>query len=109
MTIESIPIVVSEPQSGDTEHAHRQNCVNCLPDRMISSAAVHELNNMLTIIQGYSERLLIKNGQNPEVRKQLSLISNACMRAAAIIHDCVFYKPGAAPNPQPPCKLPAEE
>jgi hypothetical protein len=97
----------SAPKNGDSDHAHRQNCVHCLPDRLISSAAVHELNNMLTIIQGYSERLLIKNGQNPDIKKQLRLISDASMRAAAIVHDCVFKKPGATPNPEPPCNLPA--
>src|SRR5450755_2734128 len=62
------------------EHAHKLD-----PARHIAPAVAHELNNILTVIQGYSDRLLIKHADDPALQPQLKLISQATQRAAAVI------------------------
>jgi signal transduction histidine kinase len=55
------------------------------PARHISPVVAHELNNIITIIMGYGERLLLKNGGNPETEAHLKLIVEASRRAATIV------------------------
>ena len=57
--------------------------------RHMSSAVAHELNNVLTIIQGYADRLLIKHRDNPALHPQLQLISEAARRASALLRETV--------------------
>lgn len=86
-----------------TEAAHKLEGV-----RHISPVVAHELNNVITIIQGYADRLLFKHGSNPGLEPNLKVISEAARRAAAIVHDALppqpspARKPGAsAPPPAP--------
>src|SRR5262245_13704851 len=46
------------------------------PQRQISRELAHELNNILTIIQGYADRMIVKHGDNPALRPDLQLISD---------------------------------
>ena len=62
----------------------------------ISPAVAHELNNIITIIQGYSDRLLSKNAGNPALEPHLKRISDAAKRAAVIVHDSRPHQPGPA-------------
>ena len=48
---------------------------------------VHELNNILTIIQGYADRLLLKHGEDPALQPQLRMIFESARRAAALIRE----------------------
>jgi signal transduction histidine kinase len=53
--------------------------------KMIGGEIAHELNNILTIIRGYSDRMLMKHGSNPALRPELQLISESVKRAEAVI------------------------
>lgn len=52
---------------------------------LIAGDLAHELNNILSIIQGYADRLVLKHGSQPELRAELKLISNNARRAASVI------------------------
>jgi signal transduction histidine kinase len=57
------------------------------PGRHLGRLVAHELNNILTVIQGHADLLLLKHGENPEVAPELRLISAAARRAATVIHN----------------------
>ena len=57
------------------------------PLRQISPAAAHELNNIIAIIMGYSERLLLKHGADPALEPHLKLIIEATRRAAKLVQE----------------------
>jgi hypothetical protein len=57
------------------------------PERHIAPHVAHELNNILTIVQGYADRLLIKHGEDQSLLPQLRLISEAAKRAAAVVRE----------------------
>ena len=57
------------------------------PDRQIPREIAHDLNNVLTIIQGYSDRLLLRHGKDLTIAPHLKVISEASKRATAIIRD----------------------
>src|SRR5580693_8330599 len=55
------------------------------PARHVAPVVAHELNNILTIVQGYADRLLLHHGGDPALMPHLKLISEASRRAAAVI------------------------
>ena len=55
------------------------------PARHVAPVVAHELNNILTIVQGYADRLLLHHGENPALKPQLKMISEASKRAAAVV------------------------
>ena len=55
--------------------------------RHVSPLVAHELNNILTIIQGYADRLLNRHGENEALQPHLKLISEAAKRAATIVQE----------------------
>jgi signal transduction histidine kinase len=57
------------------------------PSRHMAPIVAHELNNILTIVQGYADRLLIKHGDEPALQPHLKLISEAARRAGTIIRE----------------------
>jgi hypothetical protein len=63
------------------------------PARHISPMVAHELNNILTIVQGYAERLLLHHNNDPALMPHLKLISEASKRAAIIVREAI--PPGA--------------
>lgn len=67
--------------------------------RHVAPAVAHELNNILTVIQGYADRLLLKHGEEPALNAPLKLISEAARRAANLVRS-------AAPSPKasPPAR-----
>ena len=79
------------------------------PARHISPVVAHELNNLLTIIQGYADRLMMKNGENPALTSQLKLISEAAKRASTLVHTARTSSeanPPARPQPGPQPAVP---
>lgn len=62
--------------------------------RHIAPAVAHELNNILTIVQGYTDRLLIRHNQDQTLTPHLRLISEAAKRAAVVVRNAT--PPGAA-------------
>ena len=67
----------------------------------ISREVAHELNNILTIVQGYADRLIMKYPDDAALQPQLKLITEAARRAAIIIRDATPQNPVAA-HPTPP-------
>lgn len=57
------------------------------PNRHIAPTVAHELNNILTIVQGYADRLLLRHSQNPTLMPDLKLISEAARRAATVVRN----------------------
>jgi signal transduction histidine kinase len=70
--------------------------------RHIAPAVAHELNNIIAIIRGYTDRLLSKHSQDPALEPHLKLISEAARRAGIIIHDAMPPHPDRASRPNPP-------
>jgi nitrogen-specific signal transduction histidine kinase len=60
----------------------------------ISREVAHELNNILTIVRGYADRLIMKHGDNPALRPELKLIADNARRAASVVRT--------ASQPTPP-------
>ena len=69
--------------------------------RHISPGVAHELNNILTIIKGYADRLRLKNADNPALEPHLKLIAEAAWRAAAIVRDATPKETSPPAQPQP--------
>ncbi len=57
------------------------------PQRHIPPGVAHELNNILTLIQGYAEHLLSKHRENLGLQPSLLKISEAAHRAALLIRE----------------------
>ena len=50
----------------------------------IGGDVAHELNNILTIVRGYADRLILKHGENPVLRPDLQLILDNARRAERV-------------------------
>jgi signal transduction histidine kinase len=62
---------------------------------LIGRDVAHELNNILTIIQGYTERMIMKQGQNSVMRPDLQLIADNARRAVSVIRQARVRPPVA--------------
>jgi len=63
----------------------------------MSPVIAHELNNILAIVQGYADRLILKYADDKPLHSQLKMITEAARRAAAIVRDAT--PPPAGPSP----------
>ena len=72
-----------EPANLTQLHPHTPAPAEGQPE--ISREVAHELNNVLTIIRGYTERLLMKNRENTSLTPDLKLICENARRAELII------------------------
>ena len=90
--------LASSHETGGTEHLRDARFD---PARHISPVVAHELNNILTIIKGYADRLLLKNAANPTLEPHLKLIAEASWRAAAIVRDATPKDVSLPFQPQP--------
>lgn len=76
------------------------------PAQHIAPTVAHQLNNILTIVQGYTDRLLLRHGQNPALMPDLKLISEAARRAATVVRNAkppnanAAFRHGSRPQPQ---------
>ncbi len=66
------------------------------PSRQISRELAHDLNNILTIIQGYADRMILKHGDNPALHTDLRIISENARRAVLAIRQATPRSPMAA-------------
>jgi len=55
--------------------------------RQVGREVAHELNNIFTIIRGYTDRMVIKHGENPALRHDLQLILENIKRAEAVVRQ----------------------
>ncbi len=56
-------------------------------DRHISATLAHELNNLLTVVQGHAERLFLKHQDDTALASNLKTISEATRRAAELVRN----------------------
>jgi signal transduction histidine kinase len=66
---------------------HHDDAPPAEPQREISSEVAHELNNVLTIVRGYTERLVLKNPDNPSLQADLQLILDNARRAENVVRQ----------------------
>jgi light-regulated signal transduction histidine kinase (bacteriophytochrome) len=78
--------MASSLEQGGGGHLH-ESSQKFDPARQVSPVIAHELNNILTIVQGYADRLLLKHAENMTLQPHLKLISEAARRAATIVRD----------------------
>lgn len=74
------------------------------PARHVSPVIAHELNNILAIVQGYADRLILQYNEDKALHSQLKLITEAARRAAIIIRDATpppRQAGGRTPRPRP--------
>ena len=77
------------------------------PAKHISPVVAHELNNILAIVQGYADRLILKYADDKALHSQLKMITEAARRAATIVRDATPPPSGTSqsasrhPNPKP--------
>lgn len=64
--------------------------------KQIGREVAHELNNILTIIRGYADRMLIKHGENPALRPDLQLICENAKRAESVVRHSTWPRARAA-------------
>jgi hypothetical protein len=62
-------------------------------DKLVGRQVAHELNNILTILRGYAERMMIKHGDNPALRPDLQLINDNLRRAERVIRESTPPRP----------------
>ena len=62
-------------------------------DRQIGRDVAHELNNILTILRGYADRMILKHGDNPTLRPDLKLISENVKRAESLVRHATPSRP----------------
>jgi hypothetical protein len=67
-------------------HLH-QNPAPAGSEKHIGSEVAHDLNNILTIVRGYADRMLIKHGENLALRADLQLISEHARRAELVVRQ----------------------
>lgn len=56
-------------------------------DRHISSILAHELNNLLTVVQGHADRLFLKHQKDAVLAPDFKKISDAAHRAAELVRN----------------------
>jgi signal transduction histidine kinase len=56
-------------------------------DRHISFTLAHELNNVLTVVQGHADRLFSKHQEDAALGPSLKLISDAAHRASELVRS----------------------
>ena len=75
------------------------------PGKHVPLTIAHELNNILAIVQGYADRLLLKHADDAALCAELKMITEAARRAAAIIRDAtpqaLNHPPQHVPEPEP--------
>lgn len=72
---------------GRSEDSRRELAPKYDPARHVAPVVAHELNNILTIVQGYADRLLLHHGKDPALLPHLRLISEAAKRAAVVVRE----------------------
>ena len=69
----------------------------------IPSGVAHELNNIIAIIRGYADKLLVKHSQDPALEPPLKMISDAARRAGLIVREAMAPRPNLTRHsPAPP-------
>jgi signal transduction histidine kinase len=65
--------------------------------KQVGREAAHELNNIFTIIRGYTERMLLKHGENPVLLPDLLLIAENVKRAESVVRRSATSRTHSTP------------
>lgn len=84
--------------SENSEERLPETAVPFDPSRHVAPVIAHELNNILAIVQGYADRLILKYADDTALHSQLKMITEAARRAAAIIRDATPAPTQVAPR-----------
>jgi signal transduction histidine kinase len=84
---ESIYKKMASTLEGSGDGSLRESASKYDPTRHVAPVVAHELNNILTIVQGYADRLLLRHGEDPALLPHLKLISEAARRAAIVVRE----------------------
>jgi len=76
-------------ESADLVNLHH-NPLQPSTQRLIGRDVAHELNNILTIIRGYADRMVLKHGENPALRPELQMISENVKRAESVVRHATM-------------------
>jgi PAS domain S-box-containing protein len=57
----------------------------------LAGGIAHDFNNLLTIIKGYAELALQRNGSSPELRADVQQVENAAERATALVRQLLAF------------------
>jgi len=71
------------PAGDATTGAHH----DVLARDQIGGDVAHELNNIITIIRGYTERIISKHGENAALRPDLQLLADNARRAERVVRE----------------------
>jgi light-regulated signal transduction histidine kinase (bacteriophytochrome) len=85
-SLDSIYKKMASSLDGSLPHAH-ESSTGFDPSKHVSPVIAHELNNILAIVQGYAERLLMRYPDDAGLQPSLKLISESARRAASIIRE----------------------
>jgi signal transduction histidine kinase len=77
--------MASPPQPGGVENRQENRKIEA--DRHISSTLAHELNNLLTVVQGHAERLCLKHQEDSALASNLKTMADATRRAAELVRN----------------------
>jgi signal transduction histidine kinase len=58
--------------------------------RQVGREVAHELNNIFTIVRGYTERMMVKHGDNPALRPDLQIIADNIKRAESLVRHSTY-------------------
>jgi signal transduction histidine kinase len=72
-----------QPSGGENRQENRKPD----SDRHMSSTLAHELNNILTVVQGHADRLFVKHQEDATLAPNLKRISEAAHRAAELVRN----------------------
>ena len=78
----------TEMQSLEAQFRHAQKLESV---GQLAAGVAHDFNNILTVIQGYSDHLLSRNPETPGLTNPLKQISNASRRAAALTRQLLTF------------------
>ena len=78
-------------------HLHHEQ-PNADSEKQIGRDVAHELNNILTIIRGYADRMILKHGENLALRPELQLICDSARRAESVVRHASLPRPQLQPK-----------
>jgi hypothetical protein len=84
---ESIYKKMAPTLEGGGDASLRESAPKYDPARHVAPIVAHELNNILTIVQGYADWLLVRHGEVPALLPHLRLISEAARKAAIVVRE----------------------
>jgi hypothetical protein len=84
--ISSLENIYQKMSAGETGAAPKASPV---ARECIGGDVAHDLNNILTIIRGYAERVILKHGENAALRPDMQVIFDNARRAENVVRQAI--------------------